>query len=135
MVDSDAAYLVIPKGKSRIAGYSHLSEHPKLLKHPMLNAAILVECKMIKHVVSSAAEAKVACLFHNTGKALEIKQILTELGHPQPHTPIKRDNTIAATFVYDDVHQKRSKTWDMRYYWLQDYMNQLQLNIFGGVVR
>ena len=29
-VDSDAAYLVAPKARSRIAGCFHLSEHPKI---------------------------------------------------------------------------------------------------------
>ena len=64
-VDSDAAYLVAPKAKSRIAGYFHLTEHPNVTKHPKLNGAILVECKTLRHVVSSSAEAEVAGIFHN----------------------------------------------------------------------
>ena len=31
LVNSDAAYLVLPKAKSRIAGYYHLSNHPSKL--------------------------------------------------------------------------------------------------------
>ena len=46
-VDSDAAYLVAPKARSRIAGYYHLSSHPNIMKHPRLNGAILVECKTL----------------------------------------------------------------------------------------
>ena len=96
----------------------------------MLNAAVLVECKTIKHVVSSAAEAEVAGLFHNAATALEIRGILIKLGHQQLPTPIKTENTTVAAFVYDNIHQKRSKIWDMRYYWFRDRMNQLQFNIF-----
>ena len=48
----------------------------------MLNAAVLLECKMIKHIISSAVEAEVVELFHNAAKALEKKQILEKLGHP-----------------------------------------------------
>ena len=86
----------------------------------MLNAAVLVECKTIKHVVSSSAETEVVGLFHNAATALKIREILIKLGHPKPPTSIKIDNTTAAAFVYDNIHQKRSKSWDMRYYWLQD---------------
>ena len=88
-VDSDAAYLVAPKAKSRVAGYFHLSSHPNISKHPQLNGAIHVECKTLQHVVSSAAEAEVAGIFHNAGMALPIRHILTCLGHPQPLTQIK----------------------------------------------
>ena len=31
-VDSDAAYLVAPKARSRIAGYFYMSDHPNIMK-------------------------------------------------------------------------------------------------------
>ena len=42
-IDSDAAYLVAPKAKSRVAGYYYLSFLPHITKKPRLNGAILVE--------------------------------------------------------------------------------------------
>ena len=129
-VDSDAAYLVLPKARSRIAGYYYLSSHPNITKHPTLNGPVLVECKTLRHVVSSAAEAEVSGIYHNATQAIILRRILESLGHPQPPTPIKTDNSTAAGFVYDNIHQKRSKSWDMRYYWLRDKMNQLLFNIF-----
>ena len=129
-VDSDAAYLVAPKARSRIAGYFLLSDHPNITKHRKLNGAILVECKTLRHVVSSAAEAEVAGVFHNAGMALPIRHFLECLGHIQPPTPIKTDNSNATGFIYDNIHQRRSKTWDMRYYWLRDRSNQRQFNIY-----
>ena len=33
-VNSDAAYLVAPKARSRIAGYYYLSDHPNVTKSP-----------------------------------------------------------------------------------------------------
>ena len=42
-VDSGADYLVAPKSRRRIAGYSHLSDHPNIKNHPKLNGDILVE--------------------------------------------------------------------------------------------
>ena len=65
-IDSDAAYLVARKARSRVAGYYHLSFGPLVSKHPKLNGAILVECKTIRHVVSSAAEAETGGVFHNS---------------------------------------------------------------------
>ena len=129
-VDSDAAYLVAPKARSRIAGYFYLAEHPNVSKRPKLNGAILVECKTLRHVVSSSAEAKVAGIFHNASTAIPIRHILTVLGHPQPPTPLKTDNSTATGFVYDNIHQKRSKAWDMRYHWLRDRQAQQQFKIF-----
>ena len=129
-VDSDAAYLVLPKARSRIAGYYYLSSHPNIKKHPKLNGAILVECKTLRHVVSSAAEAEVAGIYHNATKAIVIRRVLIALGHPQPPTPIKTDNSTATGFVYDNIHQKRSKSWDMQYYWLRDKMNQRLFNLY-----
>ena len=59
-VDSDAAYLVAPKGGTHIADclqFNHTS-NPKYDKH--LNEFILVDCTTMFHVVSSTAEAETA---------------------------------------------------------------------------
>jgi hypothetical protein len=129
-VDTDAAYLVMPKSRSRIAGYFYLGQ----LKHKpiptVLNGAILVECKTLRHVVASAAEAEVGGIFHNAQMAIPIRNMLTRLGHQQPPTPIKTDNSTANGFVHDNINLKKSKSWDMRYYWLRDRQNQEQFDIY-----
>ena len=130
MVDSDAAYLVMPNAKSRIAGYFQLNHHPKRIPHPDVNGAILVECKALKHVVSSAAEAETAGVFHNAQIAIPIRYMLEQLGHPQPPTPIKTDNSTATGFVYNNIHQKKSKSWDMRYHWLRDRQTRREFDIY-----
>ena len=107
-----------------------MSNHPSKTAHPVLNGAILVECKTLRHVVASAAEAEVAGVFHNAQTSIPIRHFLTVLGHPQPPTPIKTDNSTATGFVHNNIQQKRSKSWDMRYYWLRDKMAQQQFNIF-----
>ena len=129
-IDSDAAYLVAKKSRSRVAGYYHLSSDPKIKKDIPLNGAIHTECKTLRHVVSSAAEAEVGGIFHNAQVAIPIRTLLQALHHPQPPTSIKTDNSTAHGFIYDNIHQKRSKSWDMRYYWLRDRMAQLQFRFF-----
>ena len=111
-VDSDAAYLVEPKAKSRVAGYFYLSDHPNITQHPTLNGAILVECKTLRHVVSSSAKAEVAGIFHNATTAIPIRHMLQALNHPQPPTPIKTDNSTALGFIHNNIHTKCFKSSD-----------------------
>ena len=121
-IDSDAAYLVAPKARSRVAGYYHCStmyikNYPNKTLH---NGPIHIECKTLKRVVASAAEAETAGLFHNCQIAVHIRHMLEALGHPQPATPTKTDNSTAAAFVTDTIKKKRSKSWDKDYHWLCD---------------
>ena len=62
-IHSDAAYLVMSKARSRIAGYFYLDNPKKNL--PIINGSILIECKTLKSVVASAAEAEIFGVFHN----------------------------------------------------------------------
>lgn len=57
-IDSDAAYLVAPGATSRLEGYFQLNSAQ--LSNSHVNAAILVECKTLRHVVASSAEAETA---------------------------------------------------------------------------
>ena len=65
-IDSNTAYLVASKTKSRITGYYYFKCAPD--NHPLLtpNHPILVEYRCLHHVVSSVGEAEMAGLFHNT---------------------------------------------------------------------
>ena len=98
-IDSDAAYLVMPQAKSRIAGYFYMNNSPSSTPLTVLNGAILVECKTLRHVVASAAEAETAGIFHNAQIAIPLCHILISLGHPQPPTLIKTDNSTAHGFI------------------------------------
>ena len=68
-VDSDAVYLVAPNAKSRISGFYYMSDIPK----PKLNGPVLDECKLLKHIVTSTAEADTAGLFYNTQADVDFK--------------------------------------------------------------
>ena len=52
------------------------------------------------------------------------------MGHPQPPTPIKIDNSTANGFVHNNITQKRSKSWDMRFHWLRDPDTQNHINVY-----
>ena len=132
-VDSDAAYLVQSNARSRIAGYYILSTYPPpppSIPQPAPNAPILVECKTLRTVVASAAEAETGGLFHNGQTTIHIRRLLQALGHPQPPTPLKTDNSTSHAFVNKSLRQKRSKSWDMRFHWLRDKEREKYLRVF-----
>ena len=68
--------------------------------------SIHVECKILRRVVSSAAEAETAAIFHNSQNAVDMRNLLTALGHKQPATPVKTDNSTATSFVNDTIKRK-----------------------------
>ena len=76
--------------------------------------------------VSSAAEAELGVLFINAKEAVYIRNILEEMGHPQPPTPIQTDNSIANGVVNNIIQPKQMKAMDRRFHWLRDRMNQGQ---------
>jgi len=65
----------------------------------------------------------------NAQQALPIRRALISLDYPQPPTPLKTDNSTTHGFMHNNMQQKRSKHWDMRYHWLQDreIWNQLKV--------
>ena len=132
-VESDASYLSESKARSRYAGYQYLSSRPSATPQldpiPPFNAAVHVPCKILHEVVSSAAEAELAGLFHNAKEACPLRICLEELGHPQPATPIVTDNSTAVGIANDTIKQKRSKAIDMRFYWVRDRVQQNQFSI------
>ena len=132
-VDSDAAYLVQDGARSRIAGHYILSSHPPPapqipIKRP--NAPILVECKTLRNVVASAAEAETGGLFHNAQNIMHIRHLLHSIGHSQPPTPLKTDNNTASAFVNKTLRQRKSKSWDMKFHWLRDRELQRLIRVF-----
>ena len=98
-VDSDAAHLVAPRARSRAGGFLYLGNKAGNL----MNGSIAVIAKIIKNVVASAAEAEVAALFMNAQLAAPLRTTLEELGHPQPPTPMKTDNTTANGIINGTV--------------------------------
>jgi len=119
-VHSDALYLSAPKARSRAGGYFFLGSLPRDGDPIRLNGAIHITCTILKLVAASAAEAVLGALFLNAQEAKIIRLILTELGHPQPATPIHIDNSTTVGIVNSTVKRQRSRAMEMRYFWLLD---------------
>jgi hypothetical protein len=112
MNDSDADYLVAPEAKSRAGGHTYFGNRPNNPRQ-IINGAIYALTKLIKNVMSSAAEAEVAGLFMNAKELLPMRTSLDELGHTQPATPMQTDNSTACGIANKTVKQRRSKAIDM----------------------
>ena len=119
-VHSDASYLSASNARSRAGGYFFLGSLPVNKKDIKLNGNIHIMCTILKHVAASAAEAELGALFLNAKEAKVIRLTLLELGHPQPPTPIHIDNSTAVGIVNNTIKRQRSRSMEMRYFWLLD---------------
>ena len=129
-IHSDASYLSEPQARSRVGGYYYLggTEEPADITKP--NGPIHVESRIMRNVMASASEAETGALFINGQEGAYIRNILAELGHPQPGpTRIVTDNSTAEGFANDTTKIKRSKAMDMRFYWIKDRVNQGQFEV------
>lgn len=134
-IDSDASYLSVSLARSRAGGHFYLSEHSNDKSKapttvPTNNGAIHTVCTVIKNVVGSAAEAEFAALYYNGQEAAVLRTTLEEMGHTQPPTPMKTDNSTASGIVNNTIKQRRSRAMDMRYYWIRDRIQQEQLLVY-----
>lgn len=116
------------------SGFFHLLSTkpppPPLKPNPKLNGSIQVECKTIWPVMGSAAEAETTTAHMNAQQAVPIRTMLIELGHPQPPTPLKTNNSTANGILNSNIKQKRSKAFDMRFHWLRDRIKQHQFQVY-----
>ena len=124
--DSDAAYLVAPEARSRAGGFHYTGNEDGQLT----NGPITLLAKIIKHVMKSAAEAEVIALFMNAEELVPLRHCLEELGHPHPPTPLKTDNSTANGIINRTMKQKRSKSFDMRYQWMRNRVDQGQFKVY-----
>eukprot|EP00804_Cyclotella_cryptica_P003430 CCRYP_002088-RA/>CCRYP_002088-RA protein AED:0.24 eAED:0.23 QI:0/0/0/1/1/1/2/0/894 len=125
---SNAGYLNASNARSRVGGHHFLYKNQPF---PPNNSAIHNVVEIIRAVMSSVAEAELGALYINACKAVEERQILEEMGHPQPPTPIQTDNSMAEGIINARIQPKRTKAMDMRYHWLRDRaVNQKQFKFY-----
>jgi hypothetical protein len=127
-IHSDASYLSVSNARIRLGGLFFLGNKPP--GHDTLNVSIINFDSLIKNTVASAAESEVGACFHNAQSGAPLRVTLTELGHIQPPTPLRSDNSTAFGILNETLKQKRSKSMDMRYHWLSDRVRQKQFDVY-----
>jgi hypothetical protein len=113
-IQSDASYLSRTKARSVLGGIHYLGS-PAYINGPFFCTSKIISC-----IVTSAAEAELGAAFQNTQKGAQFRNTLTELGYPQQATIILVDNTVAEGLATDTVNARRSKSMDVRFFWLRD---------------
>jgi hypothetical protein len=115
----DASYLCRPRARS---AYGHLGRD-KWINGPISRAAKMMSC-----VVASIAKAELAGGFQAAQIGVQHRNTLEDLGYPQPVTSLRMDNTVALGIAEWKTNGKRSKSMDMRFFWLADRVHQGQFN-------
>jgi hypothetical protein len=77
----DTSYLSEPKAKSRIGGYFYLGNKTNSHKKLLYYGALVYHTTVLKHVVSSVAEAECGALFVNAKEGTFTRTTLAEMGH------------------------------------------------------
>jgi hypothetical protein len=82
-----------------------IPEHGEPIK---INGAFYVNATILKFVVASAAEAQLGALFHNCQDGIIFRKPLADMGHPQPKTPVHRDNATTVGIANNTIKWQRS---------------------------
>jgi hypothetical protein len=114
-IHSDASYLSEREAKSRAGGFFYMGNSVDTA-NKLTNGEILIISTVLKHVMSLAAEAEIGAVFINAKEGAVLCTTLKELGHHQPPTPMKMDNTTATGYSNGTTKQKRTKAMDMRFF-------------------
>jgi hypothetical protein len=126
-IHSEAFYLSKAEACSRVGGHFFCSSNTK---DPPNNGAILNISKILNAVMSSAAEGELGALYINARKAIPMRQLLEEMGHKQPKTPIQTNNSTALGVVNKNIQQQCTKAMDMRFHWLRCRDSQGQIRYY-----
>ena len=124
IIHSDASYLSAPGARSRTCGHFFMGWTPKDNEPIKLNRAFHTNTTIMWYVVALAAETELGALFHNCQTAIVFWQTLANLGHPQPKTPVHCDYATAVGIANNTVKCQRSRSMEMRYFWVGDKETQ-----------
>jgi hypothetical protein len=100
------------------------------VNNPKNNGAVLNITKLIKAVMSLAAEAELGAYNINVSKAVPMCQLLMEMGHIQPPMPTQTNNSTALGVVNNNIQPRQMKAMDMRFHWLCCREAQQQLHFY-----
>ena len=127
---SDASFLSRPNAGS-VAGSFHFlgNRSDQDFLDLFLNHPDSFHSTRIPVVCSFVAEAEYGGAFASARIATDEREIVKNLGHPQPPTTIYCDNEVAVGLANDTVKAKMSKSLDMRFHWLRDRVRQGQFRV------
>ena len=117
-VHSDASHMSITKARRCAGGIYFLSDAKQKTTDyktfvPLINGIIHVVCRILRNVMSSAAEEELGLLFVNAQYAEPVRTTSIETNRPQPPTPIQVENSISVGIYNEATKQRIYKATDM----------------------
>ncbi len=106
---SDASFLTETNACSRAGAHIFLTDNDPILRP---NGPILSLSHIIKFIVASAAEAKLAALYITACELVPLRTTLEEMGWPQPKTPVQT-RQLYCCWVPPGYHYPTSNQDDM----------------------
>jgi hypothetical protein len=131
-VHSDASYLSRSRAGSVAGSVHYMGSSTNFFAidpDAPTNHPVSVHSTRIPVVISFVAEAEIAGVFAAARIAFDERQILADLGHPQPPTVIYCDNECAIGLANRTMTPKFSKSLDVRFNCLRDRVDQGQFRI------
>ena len=134
-IHSDASYFSVAQARSRASGVHILSKDPPDPNNPSYfvpttNDIILVVCKIMHNIMASVAKAKYGTILVNAQTAVPICTTLSEMELKQGPTATQVKNSTLVGIATKEFCQKKSKAMDMRFYWINDRIEQGQFRVF-----
>ena len=132
---SDSSYKSETKSCSRVGGLftltSRAADNTRAPNStPIPNGATYTVSNIMRNVMLSATEAEAVGLFHNVKDSVTLRSKLAKMGHPQPATTIQTYNSNSNGITNENVKQQKSKAMDMRFYWVQDLVQQKNFIVY-----
>jgi hypothetical protein len=72
--------------------------------------------------------SRIGCPFGQD--AVSLRNTIADLGHLQPTTSIKTNNSMAALITNNTIKQRQSKAMGIHFYWIRDRVEQGQFIIY-----
>ena len=107
-IHSDASHLFTLNSCSTAGGYHYLGTHSTAYG----NVPIHVECKIMKHVLASAAEVvEIGAIYQSCRQGDIIRPTLKEIGHKQSTMIVVIDTTTVNGLFNRNIKRERTRLW------------------------
>ncbi len=83
-----------------------------------------VSTTMLQFLVVTAAEAELGDLYYNCQTVNIFRLTLTNMGHPQPKTPVHCNNATAVGIANNTIKHQHLWSIEMRFFWIGDKISQ-----------